>query len=110
MIDISDGLAVDLAHICEESRVGAELELGRVPTSPELRRASGRPLEPALNGGEDFELLFTVRPRNIPRLRSLGKRFMITEIGRITAGKKIMAVDPAGRKRPLKIRGYEHFK
>jgi thiamine-monophosphate kinase len=64
----------------------------------------------ALDGGEDFELLFTVRPRNVPRLRRLGPRFKITEIGRITAGKRIMAVDPAGRKKPLKIRGYEHFK
>jgi thiamine-monophosphate kinase len=110
MIDVSDGLAVDLAHICEESRVGAELEPGRVPISPELRAASRRPLDMALNGGEDFELLFTVRPRNVPRLRSLGKRFMITEIGRITAGRKILTVDPAGKKRPLKIKGYEHFK
>jgi thiamine-monophosphate kinase len=110
MIDISDGLAVDLSHICEESRVGAELELGRVPISPELRRASRRPLEAALYGGEDFELLFTVRPRNIPRVRELEKRFKLTEIGRITARKKIMAVDSTGRKRPLKIRGYEHFR
>lgn len=110
MIDISDGLAVDLSHICEESRVGAELELGRVPISPELRRALGRPLEAALYGGEDFELLFTVRPRNILRVRELEKRFKLTEIGRITAGKKIVAVDLTGKKRPLKIRGYEHFR
>jgi len=110
MIDISDGLAVDLSHICEESRVGAELELGRVPVSAELRRAFRRPLDLALHGGEDFELLFTVRPQNVPRLHSLGKRFTMTEIGRITAGRKILAVNTAGKKRPLAIKGYEHFR
>jgi len=110
MIDISDGLSVDLAHICEESGVGGEVELGRVPISGALRRFMKKPLPLALDGGEDFELLFTVRPRNVPRLRRLGPRFKITEIGRITAGKRIMSVYPAGRKKPLKIRGYEHFK
>jgi thiamine-monophosphate kinase len=110
MIDVSDGLSADLAHICEESGVGAEVELGRIPISGALRRFMKNPLPLALDGGEDFELLFTVRPRNALRLRRLGPRFEVTEIGRITAGKKITAIDPAGIKKPLKIRGYEHFK
>ncbi|MGA2363792.1 MAG: thiamine-phosphate kinase [Candidatus Aminicenantales bacterium] len=110
MIDVSDGLSVDLAHICEESGVGAEVELGRVPISGALRRFMKNPLLLALDGGEDFELLFTVRPRNVPRLRRLGPLFKITEIGRITAEKRIVIVDSAGRKKPLAIRGYEHFK
>jgi len=110
MIDISDGLTVDLWHICEESGVGAEVELERIPLSKELRRASRRPLALALNGGEDFELLFTVPPDNVSRLRHLGSRFKVMDIGRITAGKKIMAVDSTGKAKPLKIGGYEHFK
>jgi len=110
MIDVSDGLTIDLTHICEESEVGAEVELCRIPLSGALRRFSKNPLPLALNGGEDFELLFTVRPGDVPRLRRLSRRFKITAIGRITAGNRILAVDAAGRKKPLKIRGYEHFK
>jgi thiamine-monophosphate kinase len=110
MIDVSDGLSVDLAHICEESGVGAEVELGRIPLSGALRRFRKNPLPLAINGGEDFELLFTVRPRNVPRLRRLGPRFKVTAIGRITAGKRIVVVDPAGNKKPLQIRGFEHFR
>jgi thiamine-monophosphate kinase len=110
MIDVSDGLSVDLAHLCDESGVGAEVELGRIPLSGALRRFRKNPLPLAINGGEDFELLFTVRPRNVPRLKRLGPRFKVTAIGRITAGKRIVTVDSAGRKRPLAIRGYEHFR
>ncbi len=110
MIDVSDGLAVDLAHVLEESRVGAEIDPARIPLSTELRRASARPLDLALHGGEDFELLFTVRPRNLPRLRALGKRFPVTEIGRIVPGRRLLAVGADGAKRPLAAKGYEHFR
>jgi thiamine-monophosphate kinase len=110
MIDISDGLAVDLAHICEESGVGAELDLSRIPLSDGLRKLAKVPLGLALGGGEDYELLFTVRPGNESRLRRLHHDFKLTVIGRITAAKKIVAVDPAGKRKPLQIRGYEHFR
>ncbi len=110
MIDVSDGLSVDLAHICEESGAGAEIELNRIPISKALRRFRKRPLAAALDGGEDFELLFTVRLRNVPRVRRLSPRFALTEIGRITAGRRLIAVDATGRKKPLKIRGWEHFR
>ena len=110
MIDVSDGLAADLAHVLEESRVGAEIDPARIPLSTELRRASARALDLALHGGEDFELLFTVRPRNVPRLRALGKRFPVTEIGRIVPGRRLLAVGPDGGKRPLEPKGYEHFR
>jgi thiamine-monophosphate kinase len=109
MIDISDGLSVDLNHICEESGVGAEVDLDRIPVSKALRRFRKDPLTAALNGGEDFELLFTVRPRNVSRVARLAPRFALTEIGRITAGRTLVAIDAAGRMKPLKPRGYEHF-
>jgi thiamine-monophosphate kinase len=110
MIDISDGLSVDLAHLCEESGVGAEVDLPRIPISDELRRSTKRPLNLALNGGEDFELLFAVRPANLDRARRLSRRFNLTEIGRFTPRKRILAIDFSGCKRPLPIRGYEHFR
>jgi thiamine-monophosphate kinase len=110
MIDISDGLSVDLGHICEESGVGAEVDLSRVPLSKALRRFRKDPLTAALNGGEDFELLFAVRPRNVPHVIRLVPRFALTEIGRITAGKQIVAIGTSGSKKTLKPRGYEHFR
>ncbi len=113
MIDISDGLSVDLAHLCEESGVGAEVDLGRIPISgAAIRTAGERALDAALNGGEDFELLFTVRPtvRNRALLGRLGKRHDLTPIGRIVAGKGIRASAPDGSRRALPARGYEHFR
>jgi thiamine-monophosphate kinase len=110
MIDVSDGLSVDLLHICEESRVGVELDLGRIPMSAALRRLSKNPLADALHGGEDFELLFTVRPANLARVRRLASRFELTEIGRVVRGRAVVAIDPAGRKTRLAPRGWEHFK
>jgi thiamine-monophosphate kinase len=110
MIDISDGLSVDLAHICEESGAGAEVELEKIPISKALRRFRKNALAAALDGGEDFELLFTVRPRNVPRVLRLAPRFGLTEIGRIMAGRKLVTLDSSGRKKPLKVRGWEHFK
>lgn len=110
MIDISDGLSVDLAHICEESRVGAEVDLERIPLSPALRRFSADPLALALEGGEDFELLFTVKPANAGHVRKLARRFALTEIGRITAARRILGVVAGGKRGPLKARGYDHFR
>jgi len=67
MIDVSDGLAADVNHICEESRCGAVLVAEAVPVSDaarELSRTSGKtPLQHALGDGEDFELVFAVSPR-----------------------------------------------
>jgi len=109
MIDVSDGLSVDLSHICAESRAGAEIDLARIPMSEALRRLSDRPLALALDGGEDFELLFTVRPGNLGRVRRLAARFGFTEIGRIVRGRKLTAVDASGRRKPLVPKGWEHF-
>lgn len=109
MIDISDGLSVDLRHICEESGAGAEVEAARVPISPALARFARAPLDMALNGGEDFELLFTVRPAKEAAVEALAKTWVISRIGRMTAGRAIRLIDANGRKTPLRAGGYEHF-
>jgi thiamine-monophosphate kinase len=112
MIDISDGLSVDLRHIGEESGTGAEIEPDRIPLSPAMRALGGkRSLDFALHGGEDFQLLFTVRPtkKNEAGLAVLKCRFQLTRIGRITAGRTIVAVDGRGRRTRIPARGYEHF-
>lgn len=110
MIDISDGLSSDLAHICGESGVGAELYLEQIPVSRPLTRfsmLSGRPaVDYALSGGEDYELLFTVPE---PKARSIPNHIPAVEIGRITDSGKIFITDESGRRRLLVPSGYDHF-
>ena len=115
-IDISDGLSGDLRHICEESHVGVELDLGALPLSPACRAyAAARKLDPvdlALTGGEDYELLFTASPRQRLRLeQSAGERgFSLTCIGKIHPHRfGIQTLSPQGRHHRLANRSYEHF-
>jgi len=109
MIDLSDGLSVDLTHICKESGVGAEVEAALIPISEALAHAARNPLDMALNGGEDYELLFTVRPAKIGAVEVLASRHGLTRIGRITPGRRIRLIGPGKRKKPLRTKGYEHF-
>ncbi len=109
MIDTSDGLSVDLGHICEESRTGAEVYLDRLPLSPEIQVFEKRPISLALHGGEDYQLLFTAPPGNLQALGKLKKRFDFSWIGRITSRKAIRIIGRNGRSRPLEARGYQHF-
>lgn len=108
MIDLSDGLSTDLAHICEESRAGAELSRDLIPRARVRKPAGDVTLDLALHGGEDYELLFTARPgrRIAPRIAGVE----ITQIGRITRSRKIVIADSYGRKHELKARGWEHFR
>jgi thiamine-monophosphate kinase len=108
MIDISDGLSTDLSHICEESRVGAEIWEDAIP-----RAIIGHPARPvalqlALHGGDEYELLFTSRPnRPVPSATS---GVPITCIGQITRSTKIFLVDSLGQKSALRPGGWEHFR
>jgi thiamine-monophosphate kinase len=108
MIDTSDGLSTDLAHICEESGVGAEVEAEAIP-----RARVGKPphevdFELALHGGEDYELLFTaLRNRTLP---SQIAGVPITEIGRITRTRKLVLRNRHGVAHKLHPRGWEHFR
>jgi len=108
MIDTSDGLSVDLLHLCEESGTGAEIALDRLPLSPAIRALEKSPGRLALHGGEDYQLLFTSSPGKLAQVRALQKKFVFHGIGRMTRRKGIFIVDRNGKKRLLKAGGYEH--
>jgi thiamine-monophosphate kinase len=110
-IDISDGLITDLNHICQESRVGARVEVDRVPISPAVKECfAARALELALSGGEDYELLFTAAADNIDRVR-MAASCPITVIGEITAEgvNETVLVDSRGKPVSLPGTGWDHF-
>lgn len=106
-IDLSDGLSTDLAHLCRESRVGAEISSAALPIHPLAQAAPGRALSLALNGGEDYELLFAA-PTTVRMPRSLSG-VPITRIGTVRPGTAISLIDPAGRRHPLPPGGWQHF-
>jgi thiamine-monophosphate kinase len=112
MIDISDGLAKDLHHICEESRCGAVIVADAVPIADaarELAKRDGRSaLDHALGDGEDFELVFTVSPADGERLLRSQPAPGITlrHIGEIIADG--FWLERNGQRERLEPRGYEH--
>jgi thiamine-monophosphate kinase len=107
MIDISDGLSTDLAHICEESHVGAEIDSNAIPLAPAGRgKRYFVGLEYALHGGDEYELLFT-SSRPVP---SRVEGIRVTRIGRTTATTGMRLVDAKGKKRSFWVGGWEHFK
>jgi thiamine-monophosphate kinase len=108
MIDISDGLSTDLAHICEESGVGAEVEAELIPLASVGKPAREVDLQLALHGGEDYELLFTSPPNRRVPSRIAG--VPITQIGYITRGRKVILRNEAGVGYELEPRGWEHFR
>lgn len=113
MIDVSDGLVRDLGHICAASSVGAVVEPDRVPRSRAYDRLLGPDIAPALAGGEDYELLFTVRPAALKRLERLRPQLgaPIHRIGEIVAGRGVRLRDARGKlHRAASAGGYEHFK
>lgn len=108
MIDTSDGLSTDLAHICEESGVGAKLDATLIPRARVGKPASEVDLDLALHGGEDYELLFTVpRGKRLPRQIA---GVAITQIGQIILGRRILVADQNRATSELHPRGWEHFK
>jgi len=108
MIDLSDGLASDLAHICRASNVAGEIEL---PCIPMAEDAGG--IDQALGDGEDYELCFTVDPAAADNLPAEIDGIPVTPIGRIVdAGGKVESpitlIDAEERRRPCHVKGWDH--
>jgi thiamine-monophosphate kinase len=107
MIDTSDGLSTDLAHLCHESGVGAEIDSALVPRA-RVGRDKTVDLDLALHGGEDYELLFAAPvARRIPaRLAGVS----LTRIGQIARGSRVLLRDGRGRLSKFIPHGWEHFR
>jgi thiamine-monophosphate kinase len=110
MIDVSDGLAQDLGHICLASRVGAEVRLGDLPVAPGARRAlGGRAARFAATAGEDYELLVALPAGARARLGPLGCR--LTRVGTVVRGpSRPRFLDARGRPVALTSAGFDHFR
>lgn len=109
MMDLSDGLSMDLNRICAASRVGALLFEKKVPLNKGVRR-----VQEALTGGEDFELLFTLSPVDAGRLGQMMKRrvtrlkfWRIGVMSRLFGGARMICAD--GRVQKISSQGYQHF-
>lgn len=111
MIDISDGLASELFHICKQSGTGALLEESGVPIHPESQLMALQfkldPITCALNGGEDYELLFTIDPKDADKVRFLPDIYIAGEILVADAGIKLST--KGGNLHALKAQGWRHF-
>lgn len=115
MIDISDGLSTDLWHILEESDCGAVIDGDSIPIAECVRYVATEssvidPLLLALNGGEEYELLFTSPSENYPQVRALGESLAttITAIGTVV-GEKSLQLKHNGALEALKPLGYQHL-
>ena len=116
MIDLSDGLAGDLAHLCEESGVGAQLAAEALPLQAGVREVAAvldeDPLALALRGGEDFELCCTAVPGTLaPLLDEFRARFDIdlTRVGVMTSERALRLVQADGSEAPLAPQAFDHF-
>lgn len=117
-MDLSDGLSIDLKRMCESSRTGALLLGNRIPASRgaegEAEKAGKSRLDLALNGGEDFELLFTIQPEMVQKIELLSGSEQIggvrlTQIGTIEPAETGIRIDSGKGPEPLPSRGFDHF-
>ncbi|MBS3817349.1 MAG: thiamine-phosphate kinase [Candidatus Thermoplasmatota archaeon] len=107
MIDVSDGLASEVTHIADESGLGAEIEKDKIPISKETTRTGETlnkdPLQWALSGGEDFELVFTIPEERLDEIEEIEP----IVVGKMTEEGRYL-IDPDGKKERLQG-GYDHF-
>jgi thiamine-monophosphate kinase len=111
MIDISDGLASELLHICQQSGTGAYIEEGKVPIHPDTERTALEfkldPITCALHGGEDYELLFTIDEKDLEKIRFMPEVFIIGEMTDVADGIKLHTT--GGNIHNITAQGWNHF-
>lgn len=112
MMDISDGLASELHHICQQSGVGAFIEESGVSIHPDAQMMALTfqldPITCALSGGEDYELLFTIDPKDIEKIKYLPDIFIAGEIVKKEDGIRLHT--KGGQIHPITAQGWNHFK
>jgi thiamine-monophosphate kinase len=115
-IDLSDGLSTDLARLCAASKVGAKIYASKIPSAvipaAAMRKLNNRKLDPlqlALHGGEDYELLFTISPRHTKKLSRAPGASTLIPIGEITRNRERILVAPDGKTKPLQSQGWDPF-
>lgn len=111
MMDLSDGLSSDIFHICRQSGTGCELDESAIPLSEEAYHMALKfnldPVTCALNGGEDYELLFTIRPEDETKLNG---EDTFTIIGTMTKAQDgCVLISKSKNRHPLKAQGWNHF-
>jgi thiamine-monophosphate kinase len=115
MIDVSDGLAGDLEHILQASRIDGLIDESKLPLSEAFRDYVGEDqalLDLALYGGEDYELLFTVAPEKAASVMELcaARYLQVATIGSVQEGSGVLSLkDRVGEVRPILVRSYDHF-
>ena len=113
MMDLSDGLSTDLPRLCAASGVGARLDASRIPAVRVPKRSSLEKtdaLDLALNGGDDYGLLFTVRPGKARRLPRSFQGVALTAVGKITLGPRLTLVQLDHQESALHASGWDPFK
>ncbi len=117
MMDISDGISSDLKHILKASKVSAEVDIQSIPISDEFRNESVKynwnAIEKATSGGEDYELLLTVDPKDYDRVsKDFKMQFLkpLIKIGTITEGNPEINWTDKGKIIELSASGFNHFK
>lgn len=112
MMDLSDGLSTDLSRLCTASGVGARVETDRIPVAQvgvTKKRSQLNLLDLALNGGDDYELLFTVRPSLSRRIPSVFRGLLLSCIGEIRDEQRLVLIGAGGREETLTPRGWDPF-
>lgn len=111
MIDVSDGLASEIFHLCKSSGLGAIVEESGVPIHQNAQLQALEfnldPITCALSGGEDYELLFTVDPKDLDKVRFLPDIYICGEMTEASEGVKLHS--KGGNIHPLKAQGWNHF-